>query len=146
MENNLYSIDFFKTFRLEKPISGLVKQITSPKGVRIAGKNEYIYKLHTELCCIYRGEPCELAPGVYYVLDICRPYDHVIWNHYIFVVDSDGFTYPIAEYLEQTNTLWVKSVIPIIKGALNNDLVESIDLTHYKHEKQEKVAWKSYKK
>lgn len=146
MSEKTYKVDFFKQFKLETPIAGLVREITSPKGIRIKDGDDYAYKLHTELCCIYRGESVSLHPGIYQVLNICRPEETTIWNQYLFIIDPDGYAYPVAECLNCHNSLWIKEVLPIIKNYWNAGINTAIHLTRYKHEEKESRGWKMSKK
>lgn len=153
MENNKVRIDFYKEFGLERPMAGLVKRITSPKGVRTADSGStdgYSYRLHTELVGIYIGTPMDLSPGIYLVSDICAPYNRLIWNWYIFIVDGDNIlhlAYPIAEFLDQKDSSWVKDAIPILKRAFSEKSMDPIKITKYSHEESKpKSAWKIGKK
>ena len=131
--NELFEIDFYTEFGLPMPVAcGLVNKITSPKGIRT--KNDktgiYHYQLHTDLKQIYEdGRAASVDEGLYWVMDVYKLRGTMTWNHYLFVVESDGTTYPIAEFLDYTDSSWIKEAIEIIKDCFSGDEFEPIDIT-----------------
>ena len=132
-KHELFEIDFYKEFELPRPVAcGLVNKITSPKGIRT--KNEqtgnYHYQLHTDLKQIYEaGIPANVDEGLYWVMDVYKYKGSMTWNHYLFVVESDGTIYPIAEFLDYSDSSWIKEAINIIKDHFSGDEFEPIEIT-----------------
>lgn len=137
----LLDIDFFRDFKLETPISGMVCKITSPKGIRSNENTGFVYRFHSELIYMYNGKATSLDAGLYHVTLTCKPEDRLIWNHYIFRVDSDGKAYPIAEYLDQYNSEWVRDALPIVKKAFAGEATDPIKLTRYEHKAPKTSGW-----
>lgn len=132
-KHELFEVDFYKEFGLPMPVlCGLVNKITSPKGIRT--KNEetgnYHYQLHSDLKQIYEEGICaEVDEGLYWVMDVYKSRGSLVWNHYLFVMESDGMVYPIAEFLDYSDSSWIKEAINIIKDCFNGDTFEPIELT-----------------
>lgn len=112
------NIDVFKYFGLPRPVvSGLVLEITSPKGIRT--KNEttglYHYNLHTDIKQIYEGKPVDLKDGLYWIVDTAKSKDLGLhWNHFIMEI-IDGEADIIEEYHNQKSTDWIPKAMPTIK-------------------------------
>lgn len=144
-----FQIDLFQKFELEEPISGLIFRITDKKGIRIPIKDSdegFSYSLRTELTQIYNGEACELIPGIYTVLDICKPDGYPIWNHYLFIVEEDGTVYPVGEYLDRTDSVWVKEALQVVKKFFNGEDVKKLRLTRYEKDKKDSSGWSKVRK
>lgn len=139
-----YKVDFYRELSL--PLAGLVKKVTSPKGVRTIIDDQYVYSLKSELCCQYQGKAMRVTPGLYHVSCICKPKGEVIWNHYLFVVDADGNGYPVAEYLECSDSTWVKDAIHIVKDYFAENPVKPIKVTKYEKKPDKGTSWKLLKK
>ena len=136
-------VDFYKQFKLLKPTAGLVEKITSPKGIRKKVSYGYAYALHTELQGVYNDKPMDLDSGVYWVLDVCKYKDELIWNHYLFYVDTtQESVVPIAEFLYQHDTNWIPDAIKPIKKVLQGHIKE-IELTQFKVAPKQKTRWDS---
>lgn len=144
-----YDIDFFKKFKLETPVVGLIMKVVSPRGLRRPDSDEpdgYAYRLTAEFPLVYNeGEATSVEPGIYHILDVCKPEEKLLWNHYLFIVEDDGTAYPIWELLEQKNTQWVKEALPIIKKVFANKPMDRIKITRYNHVVEE-VHWGRFKK
>lgn len=142
-----YSIDFYKTYNLVPPTCGLVNKVTSPKGLRKFEAEGYTsYQLYSDLSDIYKGEPASLEPGIYWVLDICKVKEVLHWNHYLFVVDTDGFNYPVAEYLNQRDSAWVKEAIKLVKRYFAGEELDSTGITKIDYQIIRKSKWTKTKK
>lgn len=141
---NQLSVDFYKKFRLPQPHVGLVNKITSPKGIRCKESESYTsYQLHSDLCDVYAGNECTVKPGLYWVLDISKDNStmQLQWYHYIFVVDDEK-VYPVAEYLDQSDSWWITQAIPkVIKPYFQNQELPPIKLTLIKMPKPIKTDW-----
>lgn len=139
---NRCEIDFYKELGLPPTKCGLVNKILNPKGKRRKNYlDEYEYHLNDELVQVYQGEePAVVDEGLYWVMDIfTNPESRLQWNHYLVVVDEEGF-YPIYEYLDAHNTTWILDAMPYIKGYFAGEEFESIELTKYKMPKP-KTKW-----
>lgn len=135
-------LDFYKKFRLPQPVCGLVNKVTSPKGIRKQEEGGfYSYHLHTDLVCIYKGEATRLDPGIYWVLDVCKPDDCMEWYQYLFVVEDDDAVYPVAEYLRQTGSEWILDAQPIIKKYFKGEQLTPIQLTRIRQVIPKKTRW-----
>lgn len=145
-----YTINFLKQFDLTEPISKtlLVEKITKSKGIRREEKYGYSYKLHTDPHTLYLSENDEVTvePGIYWVLNLCKRKDDICWDHYIFVVEDDGTTVPIGEFLAQHDTMWVKESLPIIKKAMLTGEYSPIELTRFPKNTEPKTRWDRLKK
>ncbi len=142
-------IDFYKKYKLVPPVCGLVNKITSPKGKKTEHPDGYThYSLHSELSDIYHGEAVELESGLYWVMDVCKVMGRMTWNHYLFIISDDGNVFPIAEYLEQRDTAWVKKAIKIVKTYFNDgeDAFEPIEVTKIKYKSTDGSHWKGMPK
>lgn len=135
-------IDFYKELELPQPmICGLVNKVISPKGTRKATESgRYEYHLKDELIQIYEGKPALVVPGIYWVMSIYKVGDGQKWNHYLVVVEDDCF-YPVAEFLEATDSTWIKKALPYIKDYFEGFDLMPIDITPYKPPKKKKTGW-----
>lgn len=142
-----YRIDFFKTFNLVPPVCGLVNKVTSPKGVRRIEDDGYThYELHSDLISTYKGEALALESGLYHVVDIGSVQGRLNWNHYLFILDTEGYAYPIAEYLDQPNSSWIAQAIKLVKRYFQDDPAEMqdpIQLTSIDYELPKRTPQKS---
>lgn len=115
-------IDVFKTFKLpRKVVTGLVHEITSPKGIRTINEQTglYHYNLHTKLVQIYEGKPIELKDGLYWIVDISKDKDLGLhWNHYVMEV-CDGGANIIESYKNVNGSDWIPKALPTIKQYFN---------------------------
>lgn len=137
MENksNIFEINMTKLIGAKHDLTrACVFRITSPKAKRkLEGNGNYYYSLYTD----YAFQDDEdknvflCKPGIYQVIDICywKYHSKLQWNIYIVVVEEDGTAYPVEEYIDNPNTLWVKDVRPILKRYFNNEKLEPIELT-----------------
>lgn len=138
-----YDIDFFKEFSLKKPISGIVERIVDAKGFRHKEEWGYSYQFNTDssVSCVYKGEAMSCIPGLYKVLDICYIQDHIcermIWNNYLFVLEEDGTVYPVAEFIDDKDSSWVKKAMPVVKSYFNGEEIEPIELSKFKKVRQQ---------
>ena len=139
-----YKVDFYKD--LPTPLAGLVRKVISPKGVRTIIGDKYVYSLKSNKCCQYQGKAFRVTPGLYHVSCICKPEGEVIWNHYLFVVDDDGNGYPVAQYLECVDSLWVKDAIHIVKEYFSETPVKPIKVKRYDKKRDKGTSWKLLKK
>lgn len=137
-------IDFYKELKLPSPITcGLVNKVMSPKGVRKLNEHDrYEYRLKDELIQIYDDKPALVEPGLYWVMDIFKWNSSLQWNHYLVVVEEDSF-YPVAEFLDCKDSLWIKDALPYIKDYFAGFDLEPINLTRYKRRPQSKSGWSS---
>ena len=130
-----YKIDFFKTFELEQPTAGLVQKVTSHKGIkRTAEDGSVTYALHTDLKAVYEGKASILDAGVYLVTDVYIDYSNGVvgtphWNHYLFIIEEDGAVYPIKEFVDQTDSSWVKNAIKPLKRIFAGEKLPAAKLT-----------------
>ena len=142
-----YRIDFYKAFKLVPPMCGLVNRVTSPKGIRRIEPDGYTsYQLQSDLSCIYHGEASLFKPGLYWVLDIGLVKGELKWNQYLFILEDDGDVYPIAEYLDQRDSSWVKSAIKIVKSYFEGTELDPIELTMIDYKIHRKTKWSKTKK
>lgn len=131
MGNNQCRINFYKQFDLVDPLCGLVSKITSPKGIRKEfDDGKFSYQFRSSLVGIYEGEEMLLEPGLYWVMDVCKPKKYIIWCHYLFIIGKDGICYPVAEFLNQKNTDWVKRALPLVKDYFNGAKLTKITVTN----------------
>ena len=136
------TLDFYKEFRLPKPVCGLVSKFISPEVVkRQETESYYSYHLHTDLKCVYSGKATALEPGLYWVLNVCKPLDVLEWYQYLFVITEDGSFYPVAEYLCQADSTWILKASPIIKKYFDGDPLEPIEITLINPHKPRKTRW-----
>lgn len=144
MKNVKLEIDFYSELRLPRPMTcGLVHKVTSPKGERRLNDNDqYEYRLKNDLIQIYDGKPAIVTPGIYWVMDIYKIGDCLKWNHYLVIVEEDCF-YPVAEFLECTDSSWIKDALPYIKDYYAGFDLEPIEITVYREPKQRKNRWAS---
>lgn len=135
-------IDFYKELKLAQPITcGLVNKILSPKGIRkLNERDQYEYHLKDELIQIYEGKPALVEPGIYWVMDIFKIGNELKWNHYLVVVEEDSF-YPVAEFLEITDSTWIKDALPYIKRYFAGEELDPIHITPYRAPRQSKNGW-----
>ena len=136
-------IDIYKELKLPIPITcGLVNKILSPKGIRkLNDMDRYEYRLKDELIQIYDGKSAQVEPGIYWVMDIYQNRGGDLqWNHYLVVVEDDCF-YPVAEFLNCHDSLWIRDAIPYIKDYFNGFELEPIELTPFRPLKQKRSAW-----
>ena len=135
-------IDFFKELELPSPVlTGLVDLIESPKGVRKQEPSgRYSYALKDKLVQLYDGKPAIVTPGIYRVMVIFRRKGDLQWNHYLVVVEEDCF-YPVAEFCECHDSLWIKGAIHIIKRYFAGEELDPISLTVYPKPRQKESRW-----
>ena len=142
-----YSIDFYKMFNLVPPMCGLIDKVTSPKGIRRQEEDGYIsYQLHSDLCCIYKGEATDLEPRLYWVLDVGLVKGTLNWNQYLFIIEDDGTVYPVGEYLDQKDSSWVKKAIGTVKKYFAKEPVDAIEITKIDYKIHRKSKWGKTKK
>lgn len=136
-------IDFYKELKLPQPMTcGLVNKIVSPKGIRKLNEHDrYEYRLRDELIQIYDDKPALVEPGIYWVMDIFKIGNSLKWNHYLVVVEEDCF-YPVAEFLEVTDSTWIKDAIPYIKDYFSGEELDVIDITPYRAPSKSKNGWR----
>ena len=139
-------VDFYRQFHLEKPLAGLVKKIISPKGNRTLVNDIPVYRFKSKLCGLYQGKPMRLSPGLYHVSCVCKLESEVVWNHYLFVVEHDKSVYPIAEYLKQTDSTWVKDGIKVVKKYFDEIAIEPIKPTRFAKKSNKATSWGVLKK
>ena len=142
MTKDLYEIDFFRMFGLPKPTCGMIRRIISDKGIRKSVQDwgySYSFKTDDQL---YRDEPNRVVSGIYQVLDVCKLQDEVCWCNYLFIIDHDGSVYPVAEYLKQPDTKWVRDALPVVKEYFSGKELEPIEITDLRPKKR-KSSWKS---
>lgn len=121
-------MNFYEEFNLPEPLGGVTSRITSPKGLRKTEKSgRVLYSLKSDTLGIYT-EDIAVEPGLYWVIDVCKPAHKVIWCHYLFIVEKSK-SYPVAEYLEQTDTTWVKEAIMLVKAYYKGEKLPKIVLT-----------------
>lgn len=135
-------IDFYKELKLpQTTVCGLVNRILSPKGIRKLNKrNQYEYRFKDELIQIYDEKPAIVVPGIYWVMSIYKIGNELKWNHYLVVVEDDCF-YPVAEFLEITDSTWIKDALPYVKDYFAGFELEPIDITLYRAPKEKKSGW-----
>lgn len=142
-----YEVDFYKQFKLVPPTCGLISRVTSPKGVRVQEPDGYMYyKLYTDSSIIYDGKAVTLKPGLYWVMDVCNVLGAMTWNHYLFIISKDGKVAPVAEYLHQHDSSWVKKAIKVVKSYYNKEKLQPIELTKIQHKSEDNTHWKSRSK
>lgn len=127
----LFKVNFEDVLSLSHNIGGFVARITEPKGIKITENNRVSYELKTDMSRP-RDEHgyVEVIPGIYEVCDVCKwNHQDLQWNFYLVIVSSDGKAFPVAEYLDSPNTMWVKKAIKVVKAYFNNDYLEEIDIT-----------------
>lgn len=144
MESSKHTIDFFKEFGLVPPLCGLVDLVTSPKGIRQQRADGLMYyELHSEFKGLYYDQPSEFEEGIYHITDICKVKGILTWNHYLFILDKNGKATPVAEFLSQHDTSWVKDAVPVLKecfkGTAKPIVITPIDYKIIR----EKKGWKS---
>ena len=127
------NINFSKELNLDHAIGGFVARITSPKAIREQDKEtgRYTYSFHTDgLLTNEDGSHQVNKDGIYQVLDICKWGNDcdLQWNIYIVII-SDGEVYPVAEYLDNPNTMWVKEARHIVKSYFNGEELDTVELT-----------------
>ena len=131
MMDKRVAVNFEEVLGLDHEIGGYVARITSPKGIKKEVDGRVSYALRTE----GTGTPTDgkrlVLPGLYQVIDICHwNRDHNLqWNIYLLIIDEEGNTYPVAEYLDNPYTLWVKQALKIVKAFFNDEELETIELT-----------------
>lgn len=139
-----FDIDFYQKFSLPYPVEcGLVSKVISPKGKRQFREEtqQYHYSLNEDLIQIYEGKPCQVTAGLYHVMDIYKRHGQMTWNHYLFIVGDDGKAYPIAEYIKQTDSSWIKVAIKTVKQYFDGDELERVILTRcYVDKKTQKIV------
>lgn len=135
-------IDFYKEFRLPTPLCGIVSKVTSPRGKKISiTDTTYSYHLYTEMVNLYKGDAATIEPGLYWVLDVCKPVEAIEWYQYLFVVEKNGDVYPVAEYLRQVDSTWVRKAMPLIKDYFAKKKLEPIKLTRIRMLATKKTRW-----
>lgn len=142
MKKEKLEIDFFKELKLPQPIvCGLVNKVISPKGIRqLDETGRYKYHLKDEIVQVYDGKPAFVNTGIFWIMDIYKKGGELKWNHYLVIVEDDCF-YPVAEFLEATDSTWIKSAIPFIKRYFEGAELDVIQTTRYKAPKQSKRGW-----
>ena len=147
MKKTKFKINPYTKFSLVTPVVGLVEKIASPRGIRKQEESgRYTYKFTSEEFWVYNDKSLELEPGIYKILDICQQSTGSHWNNYLFIIDDDGSMYPIAEYLNCPDTLWVKNALPLVKKYFAGEEIDSIKLTDLTSKKQKKSGWLRVKK
>jgi len=68
------------------------------------------------------------------------------WNQYLFILEDDGDVYPIAEYLDQRDSSWVKSAIKLVKSYFEGNELDPIELTMIDYKIHRKTKWSKTKK
>ena len=130
--NKRVSVNFKETLKLDHNIGGYVARITSPKGVkRVTDEGSEHYEFHTDSAGIPDGDVYNTSPGIYQVIDICKwnRDQKLQWNIYLVVVYEDGSAVPVAEYLDNPHTQWVKKAIKLVKAYFNDEELPEIELT-----------------
>lgn len=125
-------VNFEKALGLEHNIGGYVARIASPKGIKKEVDGRVSYGFHTEGTNIPDKDGyCDVTEGIYQIIDICKwnRDHHLQWNIYLLVVDKKGKTYPVAEYLDNPYTEWVKPARKIVKAYFDGEKLETVDLT-----------------
>ena len=124
-------INFEEVLSLKHNVGGFVARITEPKGIKTEVNGTIHYEFKTDISGVKEEDgSINVAPGIYEVCDVCKwNHETLQWNFYLVVVDSDGQAYPVAEYLDSPNTLWVKKAIKIVKAYFNGEELEEIELT-----------------
>ena len=125
-------IDFEQALGLDHKIGGYVARITSPKGMKKEEDGIISYRLHTESVGIPDSDGLlSVIPGLYEIIDICKwnRTQKLQWNIYLLVVEEDGNTYPVAEYLDSPHTLWVKKAVKVCRIFFSGENLPRVTLT-----------------
>lgn len=141
MRKERYEVDFFTMFKLPQPTCGMICKIISDRGIRKVESDNiysYFFKDESEL---YHNKSSKLEPGIYHIMDICKLQEEMQWCHYLFIIDQDGSVYPVAEYLKQPDTRWVKKALPVVKDYFRGKNIDPIEITDLRPKKR-KSSWK----
>jgi hypothetical protein len=132
---NKRKINFAKELGLNHQLMGYIARVTGPKAKRevcnVDGKEIYHYELNSEVVGTGIDPEISVEPGLYEILDICRwngKDSKMQWNIYLAEVTKDDFI-PVAEYLDNPFTEWVKDAKNIVKAFFNDEELDRIDLT-----------------
>lgn len=127
-------INFKELLKLNHDIGGCIDRVISPRGVRKEEDGRMYYSLKKDFGYgfIFDKPDCKDIKdrSIWVVVDICH-WDNssaLFWNIYLVVFDGER-AYPVAEFLDSPETLWVKEALPIIKKFFNGDDLEEISLT-----------------
>jgi hypothetical protein len=134
------AVDFRQVCNLGDKVVGYVAKIISPKGIREYHEqgDYYSYMLDTTIAAAGSSEKEVMVdPGLYEVLNITRwAGSDLQWNIYLVQVNASGEAFPVAEWLDNPHTQWVKEARPIVKDYFDDVELEPIELTP-KPEKRE---------
>lgn len=130
----MFKVNFREELGLEHKIRGYIARVTEPKGVKTVKDGVTSYSLKTKVVGVPSNdidEITEVEPGIYEVCDICKWFRDakLYWNFYLVVVNEDGSITPVAEYLDNPYTLWVKPALKVVKAYFNGEELETIELT-----------------
>lgn len=126
-------VNFREVLNLDHTIGGYVAKVTSPKGMKKTEGGRTHYYLKTESAGVTVGseDVYSVYPGLYQVIDICKWNidGRVQWNIYLVVIKEDGVCVPVAEYLDNPYTKWVKTAIKLVKMYFDGEDLPEIELT-----------------
>ena len=142
----MVKVDFKEVLGLNHKLLGFVSKVVSSKATRRAHLNKkgevayYSYSLDTEsVYGDYEKGELYCDEGIYVALDICHWGDSLEfqWNIYLVVIDENGRTIPVAEYLDSPHTEWVKQARHVVKDYFNGEELEEIELTQEPKKREE---------
>lgn len=135
---NKFNINFHEEYNL-KPnlVSSLVLKVVSDKATRklnhLANGNEYYsYSLHTESAFgDFDKDVYYCDEGLYEVLTISHWGGQATlqWNIYLILVDDEGNTYLVGEYLDSPDTQWVKDAKKVVKAYFAGEELDVVEQT-----------------
>lgn len=142
------NVDFKKVLGLNHKIGGFISYIASPKATRTFHKDtgHYSYSLHHEDVLLENEEGYTVnKKGLYQIVDICHwgGESDLTWNIYLVVVSDEG-VYPVAEYLDSPETLWVKEARHIVKAYFDGEELDTIELTPEPEAKKLRKGFNKY--
>lgn len=135
---NKFTINFHEEYNLSTNlVASLVLKVVSDRATRklihtVNGAEHYSYSLHTE--SVFGGSSKEeyyCDEGLYEVLTISHWGGRATlqWNIYLILVDDEGNTYLVGEYLDSPDTQWVRKAKKVVKAYFAGEELDVVEQT-----------------